>query len=877
MNLQAGSRLGPYEIVGKLGEGGMGLVYKARDTRLDRTVAIKVLAALGQADPDSRARFEREAKVLASFDHPHICALHDVGREGDLDFIVMPYVAGETLAARLSKGRMLLPEVLEVAGQIADALERAHLHGIVHRDLKPGNVMMTKSGVRLLDFGLARLEEPRPRDLDTADTRSVLTKAGTVMGTVPYMSPEQLHGMVVDARSDIWAFGCVVYEMLTGRSPFSAGSDAAVMGAILRAEPEPLSNVRPDVPPALGEVVAGALAKDPEDRWQHMRDVRRALTIAAHSGGSGTHASVPAPASPSWRRGLAAALGTVMLIAILGLGWAAWQRPPAPELLRFDVNAAGSGTIPNFTDVRPYFAASPDGRKVAFIATVAGSTDIWIKSLDADSAAKLDDTRGASSPFWSPDSTSVAFYADGSLKRKALAGGPSLKVCDADSQGINGTWNANDVILFSEWGTRKILQVPASGGTPTTVREAKNPLTWASFLPDGRHFLFNVYDLQASVRQLYVGSLDSSSDVTVAGVFGRAEYAGGHLVFWREGGLLAQPFDLKTFALSGEPVPLADHVHAFEATGFSAFSATPGLLVYQSGAVEERLVWLNRQGLELGTISSPRDFVDLRLSPDGRLLAMTARDPRRGTSDIFVNELDRDLTRPLTSDRGTENGPIWSPDSKMIVFAADRLGPPNLHVRNADGTGTEREVVAPASGPQAGGSFTPDGRSIVFLQPNPGTDYDVMVGPIDKSAPPVAVVATRGRETSPRISPDGRWLAYASNESGRHEVYVQSWPEGQGRRQVSRDGGTTVRWRGDSKEVFFVAGPAFDHLMAASIVATGGTVEPGTPRLLFVAGGDITGYDVTSDGERFLVISPDRAAERGTLSVARHWSNLLRK
>jgi dipeptidyl aminopeptidase/acylaminoacyl peptidase len=363
----------------------------------------------------------------------------------------------------------------------------------------------------------------------------------------------------------------------------------------------------------------------------------------------------------------------------------------------------------------------------------------------------------------------------------------------------------------------------------------------------------------------------------VPGITGRAEFVHGHLVFWREGGLVAQPFDLETYKLTGQPMLLADDVHAFESTGFAAFSATSDLLVYQAGPVEERLVWLDRQGLEHGTVGPPKDYVDVRLSPDGRSVAMAARDPRLGTSDIFVNELDRDLTRPLTSDRGTENGPIWSPDSKSIVFAADRHGPPNLHLRNADGSGGEREVVVPASGPLAAGSFTPDGRSLMFLQPNPGTNYDIMLAPIDKSAPAKPIVASKGREISPRLSLDGRWLAYASNESGRYEVYVQSWPDGHGRRQVSRDGGTTVRWRGDGKELFFLTGPAADHVMVATVVANGDIVESSTPQLLFVARGDVSGYDVTKDGQRFLVISPDRVAERGTLSVVANWAGLLRK
>ncbi len=875
MSLTTGSRLGPYEILGALGAGGMGEVYKARDTRLGRTVAIKVLAALGQADPESRARFEREAKVLASFDHPHICALHDVGREGGVDFIVMPYVAGETLAARLDKGRMPLPQVVEVAMQIADALDRAHAHGIVHRDLKPGNIMLTKSGARLLDFGLARLEEPASASAEETATRIALTQVGTVMGTVPYMSPEQLHGTAVDSRTDIWAFGCVLYEMLAGRTPFAGDSHPAVMGAILRSEPEPLSTIRPDLPAGFGEVISGTLVKDPDERWQHMRDVRRALVIASQT--SGTTFPPVAPVPKSGRRGIAAAFVAVMLFSILGFAWAAWQRPANSPLTRFDLNAVGLGTITTFTDVRPYFAASPDGQRIAFVATVNGSTDIWIKRLDGDKPELLADTGNASSPFWSADSHSVGFYADGGLKRKSLSGGPAVKLCDTDAQGINGTWSANDVILFSDWGTRKIMQVSASGGTPVMVREGKNPLTWVHFLPDGRHFLHNLYDLESNTRKLFVGSLDSPDDVLVTGVFGRAEFAEGHLVFWLEGGLVAQPFDLKTSQIKGQPVPMADDVHAFESTGFAAFSTSPGLLVYQAGPIEERLVWLDRQGLQLAMIGPPKDYVDVRLSPDGRALAMAARDRRLGTSDIFVTELDRELTRPLTTDRGTENGPVWSPDSRSIVFAAGRRGPPNLHIRSADGTGGEREVVAPALGPHAAGSFTPDGQSLVFLEPHPGTNYDIMVAPIDRSGLPVPVVATKGRETSPRISPDGRWLAYASTESGRPEIYVQSWPDGRGRRQVSREGGTNVRWRGDSKELFFVTGPAADHLMAASIGTNGDAIESGAPRLLFVARGDLNGYDVARDGQKFLVISPDRAAERGTLSVVANWAGLLRK
>ena len=876
MALTPGSRLGPYEILGAIGAGGMGEVYKARDTRLDRTVAIKVMTTLGQADPGSRARFEREAKVLASFDHPNICALHDVGREGGIDFIVMPFVAGETLSARLARGPMPLPQVIEIASQIADALDRAHAHGIVHRDLKPANVMLTKSGARLLDFGLARLEEPaESASQEALATRSVLTRDGMVMGTVPYMSPEQLNGKTVDARTDVWAFGCLLYEMIGGRAPFGGGTDAAIIGSILRAEPEPLSQTRPDVPPALDAIVSTALAKDPDERWQNARDIKIALAMAGRLGAT-SPAVAPTIVARSRNRWAVPALA-ILAIALAGLAWTGWNRSQAALLVRFDLNAVQGGAISNFTDVRPFFASSPDGRSIAYTARVEGRTDIWIKSLDTEKSDRLADTGGGTSPFWSPDSRSIAFYAGGKLKRKSLSGGPAQDICDANPQGINGTWNASGVILFSEWGTRRIARVSETGGSPVEVRkDPTNPLAWAHFLPDGRHFLYTDYDLKVDTRQVFVGSLDSGENVAVAGVMGRAEYANGHLVFWREGTVFGQPFDLETFQVSGQPIPLAEDVHAFLATGFAAFSATPGLFTYQSGPIDHRVVWIDRQGLTLGTVGEPKPYVDVRLSPDEKALTFAARDRKLGTSDIFVHEFERDLTRQLTSERGTENGPLWTPDGKTIVFAADRHGPPNLHARNADGTGTEREVVPPAMGPLAGGSVTPDGKSVVFLQPNPGTDYDVMMKSLDGREAPRPLTDFKGRETSVRVSPDGRWLAYNSAMSGRSEVYVQALSDGHGRRQVSREGGILPRWDGSGTELYFISGPVRDHVMSASLRPAGDTLDPAAPRLLFVAHDEVWAYDVTKDGKRFLMIAPDRVAERGTLSAVMNWTGLLR-
>ena len=875
MPLAAGTRLGPYVIEAPIGAGGMGEVYRARDSRLDRTVAIKILTALAGAGTEMRERFEREARLLASLDHPHICALHDVGRDGDVDFLVMPFLTGETLAERIAKGPLPIVEALTIAQQVADALDRAHRHGIVHRDLKPGNVMLTKTGVRLLDFGLARLDPPPTDRTDEFATRAALTVAGTTMGTLPYMAPEQIAGQTVDARADIWAFGCVLYEMLTGQRPFGGPTQTALIGAITTAHPEPVARLRPDAPRALDAVIAGALVKDRDDRWQSMRDVTRALAMAADGWVAGPALLETARRSrlSSWIAWSVAGAVVVFAAAAMWL----WPRPAAVGPVRFDTDAAGGGTIARFTDVNPYFAASPDGSRIAFVANVSGSSDIWIKRLDAEKPEKLADTTNGTGPFWSPDGQSIGFFVGGRLKRKALAGGAAQVLCQVEGSGANGAWSPSGVILFAEWGTHRIMQVPDTGGTPAVVRETKLALGWPSFLPDGRHFIFGD-SLSSQAAHTFVGSLDSRDVTEIPGVESKAEFTAGQLFFWREGSLLAQAFDTRSFKLTGQPVPVADDVHAFALTGFAAFSTAPGLIVYQAGPAAARLIWVNRQGAESDSVGSAADYNSVRLSADGGSVAVAARDPRLGTNDVLILELARGITRPLTSERGTENSPIWSPDGRTIMYSADRHGAPNLHVRDVSGAGDEREIVPPASGgPQVTGSYTPDGKSFVFAQPNPGTDYDIMLAPLDGSSAPVVVAQTRHREISPRLSADGQWLAFTSNESGRFEIYVQPLHDSSRRRQVSRDGGVEPRWRKDVKELFFIGGPNRDRLMAVDMTSTASTIEPGVAHVLFVRHTRVQDYDVSPDGQRFLFISPDPVADRGTLSAIVNWTTVVKK
>jgi serine/threonine protein kinase len=867
MSLPTGARLGPYEIVAPIGSGGMGEVYRARDTRLDRSVAIKVMRDWAGRDSEDRERFKRETQIVASLDHPHICALHDVGREGDVDYFVMPFLEGETLATRIARGPMSMAEVFPIAVHIADALDRAHRRDIVHRDLKPGNVMLTPTGPRLLDFGLAKVATPPLADLSNTETREVLTHSGRVMGTLPYMAPEQVLGQATDSRTDVWAFGCLLYQMISGRRPFDASVDAELVKAILTLPPAPLSSGA-EVSPAVQSVVEGALSKDPDERWQSMADVKRALVMAG---------SPPRPgsASPSRARvpGWLVAATSILALTTIGLGamlYTSRATAPSVSTLHFTVDALASDAIPRFTDSDPYFAASPDGHHVAFI--TQSRSGVWIKSLDQAAPVLLADTAGAVAPFWSPDSKAVAFVAGGEIRRRALDGGTTETVCKVEGIGVNGTWNQDGVILFAEWTTRGLKQVRASGGTPTLVREGTWPLVWPEFLPDGRHFLFGTLQLDRGARQLLVGSLDGGEPTLVAGIASRAQYADGRLVFWHDGNLMSQAFATSSFTLSGEPALVADGVHGFSTTGFGAFSVSPGLLLYQAGDAAGRLVWADRRGAELETLEPSADFIGMRISPDGSRIAYSARDPKLGSGDIFVHDLKRAVTTQVTNEPQTENVPLWSPDGLTLAYAADRHGPPSVHARPASGAGQEREIVPPSAGPQAAGSFLPDGQSLLITDTRPETGRDIFLVPFNGPGQPEPIVQSKGRDAEARVTRDGKWLAYSSDESGRSQVYVRALRDPRTRRQVSRDGGVSPRWKADGSELFYVGGPNRNQILAVDIRMSAAGIEPDAPHLLFTRRTTIGEYDVTSDGQRFLLSAPNALAERGTVSAILNWT-----
>jgi Tol biopolymer transport system component len=939
MALSAGARLGPYEVLSAIGAGGMGEVYKARDTRLDRIVAIKVLPQEWASDATMKERFEREAKTIASLKHPHICVLHDVGSVpahevgltpsvGTVDFLVMEYLEGETLTERLTRGPLPLEEALGVAIAIGDALDKAHRQGVVHRDLKPSNVMLTASGPKLLDFGLAKSNAPLP----AASTS--MTMPGTILGTMQYMAPEQLEGVEADRRTDIFAFGVVMHEMVTGKKAFEGKSQVLLISAIATTEPPALSRVQPETPPALDYVVKTCLEKDPADRWQDARDLVAELRWISEGGSEGDLAS----ASRGGGRGLRAwlrrtALGAAAM-AILLLAWPATlylQGPPDPPEVRFRVprnltaqpdetqtgNSASGGAA---TFSRSDSAISPDGRLVAFVArlTPTDTNLLYVRPVGAVAPQHLAGTDDASLPFWSPESRSIAFLTKGGkLKKVPAAGGPPQELCEAPGF-TGGTWNSAGTILFGS--PTGVYQVSAEGGKPqaiTTVGPSETGHFWPRFLPDGRHFLFLVKSAQSSTSGIYVASLDSKDRTRVLPLDFNAVYSDpGYLVFQRESAVYAQPFNAKGLALTGEPVRIADQVTFDSATGQGHFDVSRnGVLIYYSNSTnvgaggedswEFQLQWTDRGAQPIGPVGPYGFYRGVEVSPDGKRVAVHRHDGTGG--DIWVMEPPPRAPTRITFDATEDNSsPVWSPNGAQIVFSSHRNGKWGLYVTQSDGSGTDGELLLESELPKAPMSWSPDGKRLVYWVQNPKTLGDLWILPFDGDKKPVPFLASTKNETHAQISPDGKWIAYTSELTGRKEVYVQPFPSGTGRWQISPDaglGGDWPRWKHDSQVLYYHSlgnagaygaytnGAAFiGPILEASIKATGASIEAGTPKevVRFLAlrfahpGGDYHTYDVSQDGQRFLMFQ--RVLTTGTsgaqitpevpiqgLTVAMHW------
>jgi Tol biopolymer transport system component/predicted Ser/Thr protein kinase len=869
MPLSPGTSLGPYQIDAPLGAGGMGEVYKATDTRLDRTVAIKVLPEHVAADPDLKQRFEREAKTISSLNHPHICTLHDIGNQDGIDFLVMEYLDGETLAQRLEKGALPLDQALTIATEIADALDKAHRQGIVHRDLKPGNIMLTKAGAKLLDFGLAKLRRPgtpRVESYSAATTQSApLTERGVIVGTLPYMAPEQVEGKDSDARSDIFSFGAVVYELLTGQRAFRGETTARLISAIVADVPPAVSTHRPDAPPLLGRVLARCLEKDPDNRWQSAGDLQAAL----HWAKSDQPVSAAAPRSPG-RLGVAAT-AAVVVVALLGV--VLW---PRESVLEREPITFTFGAPPDNRVVIDPPVPSPDGRRIAFVAAGAlADTALWVRPLDG-AARRIDGTEGARSPFWSPDGESLGFFADGALKLISPRGGPTRVLADAPSF-ASGTWSASGDIVFTPANRSPLMRVSASGGPArviTTLDEDRqeNSHRYPQFLPDGRHFLFTARSSLPEDTAIYMGSLDSSEVRRILIAQSNAAYVSPDvLLFGRDDVLMAQRFDPDAFELGPEAVPVVGGVArntASAITGFSASADGRVLAFMRADAPTTELRWFDRTGADLGTVGPPGVYRSPRLSPDGDRLTVEIADADTGNRDLWLFELPTGLPTRWTTNPANDWQAVWSPDGSAIAFASDRTPRSSIHIRTVDGDAPAELVVMPESYGAFPQSWAPNGRFLVYTVAS-GGQADLWLLPLGDDQDTHPLLATEFDEAQARVSPDNQWFAYTSDRSGSDEIYVRA-VDGRVEQRVSADGGARALWRSDGTELFFMA-PNGDLMVAEAML--GDSPGVATPTTLFRAcTATSLFYTADADGERFLFVCPTADP---SITVMDQWTSMV--
>ncbi len=915
MPLATGTRLGPYEVVALLGAGGMGEVYRATDTRLNRTVAIKILPPHISANPEMKQRFEREAQTIAGLNHPHICTLHDVGRQDGVDYLVMECLEGETLAARLERGPMPVAEAVRVASEVGDALDKAHRQGIVHRDFKPGNIMLTKSGSKLLDFGLAKLrspESPTPVSVSAMPTNAKeLTMAGSILGTLQYMAPEQLEGKEADERTDVFAFGATVYEMLTGRKAFQGKTQVSLMASILEHEPPPMLSLQPILPAALDALVHGCLAKDPDERWQSIRDVVRQLKQISERPVDAPAVSTAPSGVRRRERLIWGALAGVLAVIAVALGARAVFRQDAPlPVVRFEVSPPAGGV---WTGAPPRFSVSPDGKYLVFAAFLgADKTErLWIRRLDSPDAKPIAGTesiQGAlapQSPFWSSDSRSIGFFVQSEardagtskLKKVDVQGGPVQALCELPANNAGASWNADGMILVSTQGTNGIQRVPASGGVPvqvTTLDNAQKEIAhlWPQFLPDGRHFLYQAQTAERAQWAIYAGSLDSSNRKMLV----RSEYAQfaapNFLLYARGDALLAQRLDLGKFELIGEPVLVAESLMRLVSNGRVGFSVSNlGVLVYSSSpavqttpAGNRQLVWSDRAGKMSAPIGAPVSATALKLSPDAKLVALA--ESLSGTAlDLWVYDINRGLKTRLTTDPAADSNPVWSPDGSRLVFSSNRDGKGiSLYEKPVSGAVPERLLLEA----EQGVNLIPldislDETFLVFTKGR-GASRDLWMLPLSGDRKPVPYLATPFDEGGAMLSPNGRWLAYVSNESGLYQVVVQPFPDpSKGKWQISIGGGLGPRWKRDGRELYYF--DATGRIVAVP-VSTDSAFQFGKAAPLFEVPFPVAAsltsslpYDVAADGQRFLLSVPlNRVASAPPtpLTVTLNWTAAIK-
>jgi eukaryotic-like serine/threonine-protein kinase len=883
MSLPAGSRLGPYEILSPLGAGGMGEVYRARDSRLGRDVAVKVLPSSFSNDPDRLRRFEQEARAAGLLNHPNVTAVYDIGTVDGAPYVVSELLEGETLRARLAGGALGPRRAVDYAIQVAHGLSAAHEKGIVHRDLKPENLFVTKDGrVKILDFGLAKLTQPDSSgpqtNLPTAPVNAG-TEPGVVLGTLGYMSPEQVRGRTADARSDIFSFGAILYEMLSGRRAFQRDTAADTMSAILREDPPELSSMNPQLPPALDRIVHHCLEKDPEARFHSAHDLAFQLQFPASDEISGI------AAAPAAKRRMAPALlaiGAIALLLAAALTTLVLRRPlkatSTARLVRFAVPIP-PGTTYAPGDISRGLSISPDGTRLVIEAISNGRRRLFLRPLDSEHFTELEGSLGASTHFWSPDSRFIAFFADGKLKKIPATGGPAEELCPALYDWV-GTWGRDGTILFSQIPPSEpgIFRVSDRGGVPVRVLgvDPSDPvaLLWPQFLPDGRRFLFQALAPNMTSRELRVGSLDSREVRAITQLASRFEYAEpGYLIYVRETTLFAQPFDSRKAALSGEPIPLAENVHHFFGPGHATFSVSQaGVIAYQAAETPVRLVWIDRRGRELGVLGQPAVVDFVRISPSGNRIAVDIDDSRYGTSDLWVFEAASGASTRLTSGQIDENAPVWTPDGTQLLFRTDDHGPPDIAQIVVGSPGSERAFLV-RPGVQQPEDISPDGRSLVYLQ-DAATTADIWLVPLDGKSQPKPWLRSPFNERSPRFSPDGRWIAYQSDESGNPEVYVALTEGAAEKRRISPSGGRAPRWRRDGKELLYVAP---DDSLVSVPITLGATLQAGTGAPLFHVETGIRNFDVSPDGSRFLVSTPVEKSPESPIRVILNWEAALKR
>lgn len=900
MAIVTGTRLGAYEILAPLGAGGMGEVYRAHDTRLDRAVAIKVLPAEFAQDSDRLRRFEQEARATSALNHPNILTVYDFGttppENGGSPYLVMELLEGTELRAQLDEGALPVRHCVDYAQQIVTGLAAAHEKSIVHRDLKPENLFVTKDGrVKILDFGLAKLRPPRnvSAGSDVA-TAKQYTSPGTVMGTVAYMSPEQVQGKDLDHRSDLFSFGIILYEMLSGQRVFTGESRVDVMHAILRADPPDLSETNAKISPQLDKLVRRCLEKQPERRFQTASDLGYALEALSvpNSSGSNRTEAVQAITTTTnrsgWRDRVWMITAGLMTLIALALGIAYVRRPALEaEPMRFAI------TPPEKAKVFDFPTISPDARTLAFVAEVDGKTQLWVRPLSGTTARPLVETRESLSyPFWSPDSQFIAYIEQRKLKKIALAGGTPETLCDTPI-GQGGTWNRDGVILVGN-GQAGIGRVSANGRAITAITNVDsvpgNTFHSApAFLPDGRHFLYWVGNSDPAKRGIYLTSLEGGESRRLLSVDARnvgvamnpADPREGYLTFVRQGVLLAQAFDFRRNQLVGDPVRIAEQV-AGSSSSWGRYSlAANGTVVLLERGFAEQLAWFDRAGKKLGTMGTNGQYSVPRLAPDGQRLAVGHRPPQAQREDIHLFDLAGGAGTPFTFDPSNDNHPLWSPDGSRIVWTSWREETPNLFQKAASGAGQD-ELLLRSGFQKRAFDWSTDGRFILYGEGNPQTSYDLWVLPMAGERKPWVWLNTPAEEYNARFSPDGQWIAYQSNESGRSEIYLQAFvpgaPASGGKRQLSTNGGTNPQWRRDSRELYYTS--ADGKLMVVEITP-GAELKAGTPKELFVPSGYRAnadrGYTVTGDGQRFLFVTSAEDASVPPFTVVLNWMAEMKK